>query len=291
MLRHLDLFSGLGGFSLGLEATGGFETVAFCDIEKFSRKVLKKHWPNVKQYKDIKELTYEQIKEDTLAPIDIVTGGYPCQPFSIAGSQRGEKDTRHLWPDMFRIVKECKPTWVIGENVSGHIKLGLDTVLQDLESEGYSVRAFSISASSIGANHQRERVWIIAHSNMENTRQHGRRIESTWNTESIGPRTSEETERSSDTNKINGSSERASLVGESSDANSQGLQGRRSEQQLRKDETKRPTSWDSWWESEPSVGRVANGIPHRVDRLKGLGNSLVPAIPFIIGQSILEEVL
>jgi len=289
MLRHLDLFSGLGGFSLGLEATGGFETVAFCDIEKFSRKVLKKHWPNVKQYKDIKELTYEQIKEDTLAPIDIVTGGYPCQPFSIAGSQRGEKDKRHLWPDMFRIVKECKPTWVIGENVSGHIKLGLDTVLQDLESEGYSVRAFSISASSIGANHQRERVWIIAHSNMENTRQHGRRIESTWDTESIGPRTSEETERSPNSDKVNGSSERASLVGESSDTNSQGLQGRRSEQQLRENETERPTSWDSWWESEPSVGRVANGIPHRVDRLKGLGNSLVPAIPFIIGQSILRE--
>jgi len=291
MLRHLDLFSGLGGFSLGLEATGGFETVAFCDIEKFSRKVLKKHWPNVKQYKDIKELTYEQIKEDTLAPIDIVTGGYPCQPFSIAGSQRGEKDTRHLWPDMFRIVKECKPTWVIGENVSGHIKLGLDTVLQDLESEGYSVRAFSISASSIGANHQRERVWIVAHSNLENTRQHGRRIESTWDTESIGPRTSEETEWSSNSNKINGSSEGASVVGESSDTNSQGLQGRRSEQQLRKDETERPTSWDSWWESEPSVGRVANGIPHRVDRLKGLGNSLVPAIPYAIGRAILEEEL
>jgi DNA (cytosine-5)-methyltransferase 1 len=291
MLRHLDLFSGLGGFSLGLEATGGFETVAFCDIEKFSRKVLKKHWPNVKQYKDIKELTYEQIKEDTLAPIDIVTGGYPCQPFSIAGSQRGEKDKRHLWPDMFRIVKECKPTWVIGENGSGHINLGLDTVLQDLESEGYSVRAFSISASSIGANHQRERVWIIAHSNLENTRQHGRRIESTWDTESLGSRTSEETEWSSDSNKINGSSEGASLMGESSDTNSQGLQGRRSEQQLRKDETERPTSWDSWWESEPSVGRVANGVPHRVDRLKGLGNSLVPAIPYAIGRAILEEEL
>jgi len=291
MLRHLDLFSGLGGFSLGLEATGGFETVAFCDIEKFSRKVLKKHWPNVKQYKDIKELTYEQIKEDTLAPIDIITGGYPCQPFSVAGSQRGEKDKRHLWPEMFRLVKECKPTWVIGENVSGHIKLGLDTVLQDLESEGYSVRAFSISASSIGANHQRERVWIVAHSNLENTRQHGRRIESTWDTESIGPRTFEETERSSNSNKVNGSSEGASLVGESSDTNSQGLQRRRSEQQLRENETERPTSWDSWWESEPSVGRVANGIPHRVDRLKGLGNSLVPAIPYAIGRAILEEEL
>ena len=291
MLRHLDLFSGLGGFSLGLEATGGFETVAFCDIEKFSRKVLKKHWPDVKQYKDIKELTYEQIKEDTLAPIDIITGGYPCQPFSVAGSQRGEKDKRHLWPDMFRLVKECKPTWVIGENVSGHIKLGLDTVLQDLESEGYTVRAFSISASSVGANHQRERVWIIAYANMENTRQHGRRIESTWNTESIGSGTSEETQWSTNSNKINGSGEGATLVGESSDTNSQRLQGRRPEQQLRKDETERPTSWDGWWEFEPDVGRVANGIPKRVDRLKGLGNSLVPAIPFIIGQSILEEEL
>ena len=291
MLRHLDLFSGLGGFSLGLEATGGFETVAFCDIEKFSRKVLKKHWPDVKQYKDIKELTYEQIKEDTLAPIDIITGGYPCQPFSVAGSQRGEKDKSHLWPEMFRLVKECKPTWVIGENVSGHIKLGLDTVLQDLESEGYTVRAFSISASSVGANHQRERVWIIAYANMENTRQHGRRIESTWNTESIGSGTSEETQWSTNSNKINGSGEGATLVGESSDTNSQRLQGRRPEQQLRKDETERPTSWDGWWEFEPDVGRVANGIPKRVDRLKGLGNSLVPAIPFIIGQSILEEEL
>jgi len=336
MLRHLDLFSGLGGFSLGLEATGGFETVAFCDIEKFSRKVLKQHWPNIKQYKDIKELTYEQIKEDTLAPIDIITGGYPCQPFSVAGSQRGEKDKRHLWPDMFRIIKECKPTWVIGENVSGHIKLGLDTVLQDLESEGYTVRAFSISASSVGANHQRERVWIMAYSecnynfnkeqrvngeekeisrehrednsttrqssrtsttraqsdsHVENSRQHGRRIESTWNTESIGSGTSEETQWSTNSNQINGSGEGATLVGESSDTNSQRLQGRRSEQQLRKDETERPTSWDGWWEFEPDVGRVANGIPQRVDRLKGLGNSLVPAIPFIIGQSILEEEL
>ena len=288
MLRHLDLFSGLGGFSLGLETTGGFETVAFCDIEKFSRKVLKKHWPDVKQYKDIKELTYEQIKEDTLAPIDIITGGYPCQPFSVAGSQRGEKDKRHLWPDMFRIVKECKPTWVIGENVSVHIKICLDTVLHDLESEGYTVRAFSISASSVGANHQRERVWIIAYANMENTRQHGRRIESTWNTESIGSGTTEETQWSTNSNQINGSGEGATLVGESSDTNSQRLQGRRPEQQLRKDETERPTSWDGWWEFEPDVARVANGIPKRVDRLKGLGNSLVPAIPYIIGQSILR---
>ena len=332
MLRHLDLFSGLGGFSLGLEATGGFETVAFCDIEKFSRKVLKQHWPNIKQYKDIKELTYEQIKEDTLAPIDIITGGYPCQPFSVAGSQRGEKDKRHLWPDMFRIIKECKPTWVIGENVSGHIKLGLDTVLQDLESEGYTVRAFSISASSVGANHQRERVWTVGYSEhngssstaesrvidetgnnytqrenkaresarasrsehsyaMEDSRQYGRRIESTWYKDSIGSGTSEETQWSTNSSQTNGSSEGASLMAEATDTDSQRLQGLGTERELREGKTKGTSSWERWWEFEPNVGRVANGIPKRVDRLKGLGNSLVPAIPYAIGRAILEEVL
>jgi len=280
-LKHLDLFSGLGGFSLGLEATGGFETIAFCDIEKFPRKVLKHHWPDVKQYKDIKELTYERLQEDGIGHIDIITGGYPCQPFSIAGRKKGEEDKRHLWPEMFRLIHECRPTWVIGENVSGHIKLGLDTVLEDLESEGYTARAFSISASSVGANHKRERVWIVA-----NSRQRSRGIKSTWNTESIGRGSSEQTERSTNTNKVGGSSEGAETV---SDSNSERLQGLGSKQQLRKNETERPTSWDSWWQLEPNVGRVANGIPKRVDRLKGLGNSLVPAIPFIIGQSILRE--
>ena len=326
-LKHLDLFSGLGGFSLGLEATGGFETVAFCDIEKFPRKVLKQHWPNVKQYKDIKELTYERLQEDGIGNIDITTGGYPCHPFSVAGSQRGEKDKRHLWPEMFRLIHECRPTWVIGENVSGHIKLGLDTVLEDLESEGYAARAFSISASSVGANHKRERVWIVGNSqhngsstteesrsvketsndnkersnqtsqstgtsrsngseNVANSRQHGGRIESTWDTESIRRGTSEETEWSTNTDTSSGSSEGAETV---SDSDSKRLQGLRSEQQLRKNETERKISWDGWWEFEPDVGRVANGVPKRVDRLKGLGNSLVPAIPFIIGQSILRE--
>ena len=291
MLRHLDLFSGLGGFSLGLEATGGFETVAFCDIEKFPLKVLKKHWPNVKQYKDIKELTYEQIKEDTLAPIDIITGGYPCQPFSVAGSQLGEKDKRHLWPDMFRIIKECRPTWVIGENVGGHIKLGLDTVLQDLESEGYSTRAFSISASSIGANHQRERVWVIGHADVEDTRQHVRGIESSWDSESFRPGTSEETEWSTNPDQINGSGQGASPMGEVTDTDGARLQGFWTERELREGQEKRTTSWERWWQFEPDVGRVANGVPQRVDRLKGLGNSLVPAIPYMIGHSILEEEL
>ena len=163
--KHLDLFSGIGGFSLGLEATGAFETVAFCDYDQYCQKVLRKHWPWVTIYDDVKELNSERLSANGHTEVDIITGGYPCQPFSIAGRQKGEQDPRHVWPEMFRLVKELRPTWVIGENVSGHIKLGLDTVLENLESEGYAARAFSISASSIGANHQRERVWIIAHSN------------------------------------------------------------------------------------------------------------------------------
>jgi len=172
-LKVLDLFSGIGGFSLGLENTDYYETVAFCEIEKFQQQVLKKNWPKVPIYSDIKELSYERLKADGINTIDVVTGGYPCQPFSIAGKQKGEQDPRHLWPEMFRIIKECRPSWVIGENVSGHIKFGLDTVLDNLESEGYSARTFNISASSIGAWHKRERVWIVA-SNSNSERKYSR---------------------------------------------------------------------------------------------------------------------
>ena len=163
-MRHLDLFSGIGGFALGLEATRRIKTVAFCEIDKYCTKVLNKNWPGVPVYNDIRELTYDRLKTDEIGPIDIITGGYPCQPFSIAGSKKGVEDPRHLWPEYFRLIKECRPTWIIGENVSGHIKLGLDAVQEDLESEGYSLRTFSVSASSIGANHQRERIWTVAYS-------------------------------------------------------------------------------------------------------------------------------
>ena len=163
-MRHLDLFSGIGGFALGLEATRRIKTVAFCEIDKYCTKVLNKNWPGVPVYNDIRELTYDRLKTDEIGPIDIITGGYPCQPFSIAGSKKGVEDPRHLWPEYFRLIKECRPTWIIGENVSGHIKLGLDAVQEDLESQGYSLRTFSVSASSIGANHQRERIWTVAYS-------------------------------------------------------------------------------------------------------------------------------
>ena len=362
-LKHLDLFSGIGGFSLGLEATGGFETVAFCDIDKYSRKVLKKQWPSVKQYEDIKELNYERLKADGIGAIDIITGGYPCQPFSVAGRKKGEEDPRHLWPEYFRLIKELRPSWVIGENVSGHIKLGLDTVLENLESEGYSTRTFSISASSVGAKHQRERVWIVANSerngltttekrggiektisekqkrendslnfkgasslslsskNVEDSRQHGGRIEPTGNTESTGRGSLETTEWSTDTNTISRSSKGEETLANSielglekhghsettesikrgetmADTNVEGRQGRIHRGQNKEWESQQRyfgrnsaahgQQEQNWWDTEPELGRVAHGIPNRVDRLKGLGNSLVPQIPFYIAQSILQ---
>ena len=282
-LQHLDLFSGIGGFSLGLEATGGFETKAFCDIEKYPRQVLQKHWPHVKQYEDIKELNYERLKADGIDSIDIITGGYPCQPFSIAGRQKGEQDPRHLWPEYFRLVKELRPTWVIGENVSGHIKLGLDTVIEDLESEDYSVRPFSISASSIGANHQRERIWILAHSRR-----------SQW------PRAEQRGENENETRKENANQfERSSSTSEVDVANTNDERLQRQWQSRNQftprfnssresSEEGQRTMGQGWWESEPNMGRVAHGIPKRVDRLKSLGNSLVPQIPYYIGKTILE---
>jgi len=282
-LQHLDLFSGIGGFSLGLEATGGFETKAFCDIEKYPRQVLQKHWPHVKQYEDIKELNYERLKADGIDSIDIITGGYPCQPFSIAGRQKGEQDPRHLWPEYFRLVKELRPTWVIGENVSGHIKLGLDTVIEDLESEDYSVRPFSISASSIGANHQRERIWILAHSRR-----------SQW------PRAEFRGENENETRKENANQfERSSSTSEVDVANTNDERLQRQWQSRNQftprfnssresSEEGQRTVGQGWWESEPNMGRVAHGIPKRVDRLKSLGNSLVPQIPYYIGKTILE---
>ena len=357
-LNHLDLFSGIGGFSLGLEATGYFDTVAFCDYDPYCQKVLRKHWPWVTIYDDVKELNSERLSANGHTEVDIITGGYPCQPFSIAGRQKGEQDPRHVWPEMFRLVKELRPTWVIGENVSGHIKLGLDTVLENLESEGYATRAFSISASSIGSNHQRERVWIIANTNelgwdnwiynreerqvsndkernieeseserdrrIDRIRQTSEAMEDTrrtqWPWSFFGDQDEDETgegyanqfERSGSTSEFDVAntesvisddrtkyehtqesdekgqvrSEVGGVSSNDADTNSERLERRWSQRELRESQEEGQVSWTQWWQSEPNVGRVAHGVPKRVDRLKSLGNSLVPMIPYCIGMSI-----
>ena len=164
--KILDLFSGLGGFSLGLERTGHFETVAFCDNNQYSKLILDKHWKGVKIYDDVREISKEKFREDGIEFPDIITGGFPCQPFSVAGKQKGTSDDRHLWPEMFRIIKAFKQRYVIGENVRGIVNIQegvvFETVCTDLESEGYEVQPFIIPAAGVGAPHRRERVWIIA---------------------------------------------------------------------------------------------------------------------------------
>lgn len=158
-MRHLDLFSGIGGFALAARWVG-WETVAFCEIDKFCQQVLAKHWPGVPIHPNVKELT-----ADDVGPVDIITGGYPCQPFSVAGKRRGAEDDRHLWPEAYRLVRECRPAYAVFENVAGHITMGLDEVLADLESIGYTTEAFVVPACAADAPHRRDRVWIVAYSN------------------------------------------------------------------------------------------------------------------------------
>ena len=156
-MRLLDLFSGIGGFSYAAEKlVGGYKTVAFCEMDEFCQKVLQKHWPEIPIYDDVRTLDATR-----LGRIDIVTGGYPCQPFSQAGKRQGEKDERHLWPEMLRIIKSCKPRYVVAENVAGHVNMGLDQVLTDLEDQGYTTRPIIIPACAKNAPHRRDRVWII----------------------------------------------------------------------------------------------------------------------------------
>ena len=269
MLSHLDLFSGIGGFSLGLESAGLVETVAFCDFDDYCQKVLKKNFPGVPIYNDVKELNYDKLKTDGINTIDIITGGYPCQPFSVAGRQKGEQDPRQVWPEMFRLIQELRPSWVIGENVAGHIKLGLDTVLENLESEGYSARTFSISASSIGANHKRERIWIVA------------------NSESIGSHGREDREHMDQRNTERKARGESSYV---SYTDYERLEGLGEKHKLREGKREEQISWNGWWEIEPDVGRVAHGVPKSMDRLKCLGNSVVPRIPYLIGLAIKETI-
>ena len=165
-LKILDLFSGIGGFSVGLERTGYYETVAFCEIDKYCKLLLQKHWKGVKIYDDVKKITKEGFQADGIEFPDVITGGFPCQPFSVAGKQKGTSDDRHLWPEMFRIIQAFKPRFVIGENVRGIINIQdgvvFENVCTDLESEGYEVQPFIIPAAGVGAPHRRERVWIIA---------------------------------------------------------------------------------------------------------------------------------
>jgi DNA (cytosine-5)-methyltransferase 1 len=282
-LKVLDLFSGIGGFSLGLERTGGFETIAFCEIEPFCQKILKKHWPNVPIYDDVRALDGRTITAD------VICGGYPCQPFSVAGQRAGEADDRHLWPEMYRLIKSIRPRWVIAENVAGHVSMGLDAVLYDLEAANYRWWTFIIPACAVDAKHRRDRVWIVGDSQcMRELQPQGgeqdKRGRAGNTSEDVADAESEQTDRQRQRVLQPVTPQHCEDV-----SYSNGTQRERGRVSTGIHQKYPDTSEYCRWETEPAVGRVANGIPSRMDRLKSLGNAVVPQIPEIIGRAILES--
>jgi len=287
-MRVLDLFSGIGGFSLGLERAG-METVAFCEVDQFCRKLLRQNFAGIPIYEDIRTLRKSRLEADGIRGIDLICGGFPCQPFSNAGKRKGKDDNRDLWPEMFRVIQECGPAWVIGENVAGFVNMELERTISDLEGQGYQVRAFNIPACAIEAPHERKRIWIVAHRDsngrgwvLRETRQgsNGTKQRKNFDGESFGD---------------GGHGPACKGTSAYSPTHPRDLRyelgghGRENKaQQIRMGRKAVGVPSEGWWTSEPDVGRVANGVPHRVDRIKALGNAVIPQILEIIGKAIMD---
>lgn len=270
-LTHLSLFSGIGGLDLAAEMAG-FRTVGQCEWADYPTKVLEKHWPDVPRWRDIRTLTGESFYERTgLRTVDVISGGFPCQPFSVAGKRRGKEDDRYLWPEMLRVISQIRPAWVVGENVAGIVNMALDTVLSDLEAIGYSCQAFVIPACAVDAPHRRDRCAIVAYH--DTVRCDLRRPE---RERVYGDKARNEADP--------GGANVAHFI---RNASGEGLPDGVKKTVWRPEtdaEFKRP----DWWPVEPNVGRVAHGVPSRVDRLKCLGNAVVPQQFYPIFQAIAD---
>ena len=244
-MNGLSLFSGIGGLDLAFEWADG-NVMAMCEINPYCQKVLRKHWPNTPIYSDIHELSKEVIQNAGIfETIDIIYGGFPCQPFSVAGEQKGKDDSRYLWPEFSRLVGEFKPRWVLAENVSGILSIAADDVCRDLERQDYEVGIWDYEAAAVGAPHRRERIFFVAHSRRSLLQR-------------------------SDKQKIlrNEAEEGTSHISEQP-SSAYGLYGQ--------------------WQSEPRMDRVAYGLSHRVDRLRALGNSVVPQQVYPLFKAIMES--
>jgi len=274
-MKVLDLFSGIGGFSLGLE-WAGMSTVAFCERDPYCTTILNKHWPDTPVHNDVRNLD----GKDYADSIDLVAGGFPCQPFSVAGNRRGSDDDRHLWPEMLRIIQEAKPRWVIGENVFGLINMALDDVQADLEREHYEVRKFVLPAVAVDAHHRRDRVFIIAYRDPTLAHSHGEGRLQQEGLECEVRRWSGDSGKESDPMAY---AYNEGLQGWSQTRDSASEGEIAIKQSSRLGEPCRGRDWPV----EPRVGRVANGIPNRVDRIKGLGNAVVPQLIQAIGELVL----
>lgn len=280
MLTHLSLFSGIGGLDLAAE-WAGFTTVRQCEFADYPTKVLEKHWPDVPRWCDVRTLTKESFYERTgLRTVDVISGGFPCQPFSVAGKQKGKGDDRYLWPEMLRVITELRPRCVVGENVPGIIKIAAGQVVKDLERAGYHVVVFNFEAAAVGAWHRRSRVFFTGLADVADADGSGLQ----------GRKQSETLDAAEDA----GEQPSRAPAGECSEAVCNtvcaGLPDRAAEAVRKSGPHVQPQRSD-WWAAEPDVGRVAHGIPARVDRLKCLGNAVVPQQAYPIFKALMEEIL
>ncbi len=264
-MTHGQLFAGIGGFGLPAQ-WAGIENVWANEIDSFCCKVLRKNFKGLQIYEqDIRE-----IGKHNLESVDIISGGFPCQPFSHAGKRKGKEDDRYLWPEMLRVIQEVKPSWVIGENVAGlkSMEYGktLERILIDLEDVGYQVETFLIPASAVGAWHRRNRIWIIAfNSNAINSRSYKKGMHINGNVKLRN-------EQKCNTKSI------CRDVPDTANAG------------IKRVHQRKDSATKKQWNIEPNVGRVANGIPSRVDRLKGLGNAIVPQVAYEIFKAIVNGI-
>lgn len=269
-LKVLDIFSGIGGFSLGLERTGGFETVAFCEIDPFCRRVLAKHWPNVPVFEDVKDLS-----ADAVGHVDIICGGFPCQDISLAGEGKGLDGERSgLWREIARLVGEIRPRYVFVENVAALLSRGMGTVLGDLATLGYDAEWHCIPAAALGAQHIRDRIWIVAYPDKvrELQPQGGQQDQRRRAGHGPVPAVSDP-----DPSRYTGG------VQAGTNATDDGGKQPR----LRLAVGTAPRIPRDYWDYQPVLGRGVHGVPNRVDRIAALGNAVVPQIPEMIGNAIL----
>lgn len=276
-MTHLSLFSGIGGLDLAAE-WAGFITVGQCEFADYPTKVLEKHWPDVPRWRDIRTLTKESFYERTgQRTVDVISGGFPCQPFSVAGKQKGKNDDRYLWPEMLRVIRELRPHCVVGENVPGIIKIAAGQVVKDLERAGYHVVVFHYEAAAVGAWHRRSRVFFVGLEDMADTA--CKRIQG-----HAAICTAKPTERPRQMQPDAGNSDGADVCNAVCAGLSDGA-----EEAVRQSRPRKQPQRSDWWAAEPDVVRVAHGIPARVDRLKCLGNAVVPQQAYPIFKALAEE--
>lgn len=331
VLTHLSLFSGIGGLDLAA-GWAGIETVGQCEWAEYPTRVLERHWPHVPRWRDIRTLTEESFYERTGSrTVDIISGGFPCQPFSVAGKQRGKGDDRYLWPEMVRVIKELRPAWVVGENVAGIVKMALPDILSELEAEGYRTRAFLIPACAVGARHRRYRVAIVAHTE-------GERLQGEWPSgeqECAARPGARESERSGHVRNTSGKGLQV-RTGEQMERPGPEPELERPDSDVSNTDSGRWTVWrdrefqaiekagrgwddhgngteeyepgerraaqsglggvadglpgrvDGYWDIEPDIPRIASGVEKRCDRIKALGNAVVPQQFYPIFKAIAD---